>query len=141
VRTPSPSCDENGFSLIEAVVATVIAVIAVLGLAHSFGAGRALINRFESARDALALCQHQMEMLVASQPTSDSLDVSKSPFGPYPVTVSAKESGTLSWTVTWVDDPLNGLGGNDYKRVDVYVVWRGVTAPDSVQLSRNFLAP
>src|SRR2546426_12733052 len=38
---------EQGFSLIEAVVATVIAALAVVGLAHTFGLGRAFINRFE----------------------------------------------------------------------------------------------
>ena len=43
---------ESGFSLMEAIVATAIAVIAVLGLAYSFGQGRAMIGRYEISRAA-----------------------------------------------------------------------------------------
>ena len=36
---------QSGFTLVEAIVATTIATIAVVGLAYSFGTGRALVNR------------------------------------------------------------------------------------------------
>ena len=37
--------DQNGFSLIEALTATVIAVFAVLGLAYTFSVGRGQVSR------------------------------------------------------------------------------------------------
>src|SRR6186997_61059 len=60
--------NERGFSLIEVIVATVIAVIAVVGLAHSFGVGRGLIDRHENARDALGLAQQRVEYLLNRPP-------------------------------------------------------------------------
>jgi len=44
--------NERGFSLAEALTGATISVIAVMGLAYSFGVGRGLVNRYEVARAA-----------------------------------------------------------------------------------------
>ncbi len=134
---------EGGFSLIEVVVATVIAVIVVLGLAHTFAVGRGLMDGFRSARDAMALAERRLELL--------EVEAKGSPFfapglhGPTPVPLNSQQTGSESWNVVWVDDPVDGLGAgdsdpNDYKRVTVIVGWVQGAVADSIQLSRTFLA-
>lgn len=137
---------QSGFSLVEVMVAVVIAVIAVIGLAHTFGTGRALINRYEVARDALAAGQREFEVLSAVSLGSDSLDagVGQRLHGPFPVTLNEYASGTVEWRSTWWDDPQdNGAGDpdpNDFRQVTVVVRWQGAIA-DSIVLSRFFMAP
>ena len=63
----------------EVVVATVVAVVAVLALAYTFGTGRGLVNRYEAARVALAAAQRRMESLSAGPVTSAELQM-----GPHP---------------------------------------------------------
>ena len=136
---------QRGFSLIEVMVAMVIAVIAVLGLAHSFGAGRALIDRYETARAASALVEGHLETL-ASLATRDLSDpaLSVGTHGPAPVTLSGDRVGEESWFVEWVDDPLDGAGDpdpNDYKRVTVAITWTQGAVADTVQLTRILRVP
>lgn len=139
---------QRGFSLIEVMVAMVIAVIAVLGLAHSFGAGRALIDRYETARAASALVEGRVETL-ASLATRDLFDpaLTEGTHGPAPITLSGDRTGDESWFVEWVDDPLDGLAGpgdpdpNDYKRVTVAITWTQGATSDTVQLTRILRAP
>ena len=144
---PAFEGDERGFSLIEVMVAVVIAVIAVVGLAHTFGTGRALINRYEVARDALGAAQREFEVLGAVSLASDSLDAGAGLrlHGPFPVSLNDRTNGTVEWRSSWRDDPQdNGAGGdpnpNDYRQVTVVVRWQGAIA-DSVALSRFFMAP
>ena len=116
--------DQRGFSLMEAVVATAIAVIAVLGLAHSFGMGRALIVRYEIGRAALGVATLRMETMAAQSPLTlpaPSADSTAFVYKGTPI-------GMESWTVQWVDDPYDGTGvadnsggPNDLKRVTVSV--------------------
>ena len=47
----------------EALTAATISVIAVLGLAYSFGVGRGMVNRYEVAHAALGEAQAQLEAL------------------------------------------------------------------------------
>lgn len=128
------------------MVATVIAVIAVVGLAHAFGNGRALINRYEVARDALGIAQREMEVFQCLPLTSDSLDAGPSELIHVvpPVMLNARQSGNVQWTVTWIDDPVNGQGApndHDYKRLTVVVSWQQGDGTESVSLSRLFLGP
>src|SRR5437762_12387732 len=58
-----PMLNERGFSLMEALTGATITVIAVLGLAYSFGVGRGLVNRYEVARAALGEAQSELEAL------------------------------------------------------------------------------
>jgi prepilin-type N-terminal cleavage/methylation domain-containing protein len=140
---------EDGFSLIEVMVATVIAVIAVMGLAHTFGTGRALINRYEVARDAVGVAQRELEVLGTVRLSSDSLnaDVSQPVIPPFSVKLNDRQSGTVEWRSVWVDDPVDDPSGGgpdpdpkDYRRVTVVVRWAGA-ADDSVALSRFIMAP
>jgi hypothetical protein len=122
------------------MVATIIAVIAVLGLAHSFGTGRALIDRFETARDALALAQSRIEIL--SRLPLGTPDLSPGTHGPTPVQINAGMLGDETWTVVWVNDPADGtpdLDPQDYKRVTVAVSWANGGIPDTISLFRQFL--
>jgi prepilin-type N-terminal cleavage/methylation domain-containing protein len=129
---------QRGFSLIEAVVAIVIAVIAVLGLAYSFGLGRGFIGRHEVARVALASAQRRLDslaVLTAAQlvpGTADSVAF----------VVHGRTLGWESWRVEWVDERIDSLGGsdldgnpNDLKRATVRVRW---TQGAEISLSRLF---
>ncbi len=55
--------DERGISLTEALTAATLSVIAVIGLAYSFGVGRSLVDRYEIARAALGEAQTQLESM------------------------------------------------------------------------------
>ena len=59
----SSNLNERGFSLMEALTGATVSVIAVLGLAYSFGVGRGLVNRYEVARAALGEAQSELEAL------------------------------------------------------------------------------
>jgi Tfp pilus assembly protein PilV len=136
----SPS--ERGFSLMEAIVAIVIAVIAVLGLAYSFGQGRAMIGRYETARAALAAAQERMELLsiTASNDSTLALGTHGRPFA-----VGGQTFGAVQWNVAAYDDPSDGVGGADtnpfdLKQVTVTAFWTGGISPGSASLSRLFPA-
>lgn len=118
--------DQRGFSLMEAVVATAIAVIAVLGLAHSFGMGSALIARYEIGRVALGAAGRRMDSIAArpaagvSAPSADSVTF----------IYKGQALGYEKWTIQWVDDPYDGTGGldisgspQDLKRATVTIQW------------------
>jgi hypothetical protein len=133
----------------EAMVGTLIAIVAVLGLAYSFGIGRGMIDRYRVARVALALAQRRMEVLSALPPGSDSLTIRNptgTTYGPNPFNVDGREVGAEEWTAEWYDDPLDrlapsDLAPHDLKLVTVRVIWRYESRPDTVLLSRLFQDP
>lgn len=132
---------QQGFSLIEALTATVIAVVAVLGLAYTFSVGRAQVDRFEVARAALGEAEARMERLlyVADvRPASDSLVPGyRSPATPF--TYAGATLGTAWWHVDPYDDPT--LPQNpDLRRLVVCVRWNAPVT-DSVQLSQLLAMP
>jgi type II secretory pathway pseudopilin PulG len=146
--TASSGLHQSGFSLVEALVAAVIAVIAVVGLAYSFGQGRAMIARYEIARAALAAAQDRMETLSVTPATDSTLAL-----GPgrtpglhgRPYIEDGKIIGTVQWTVLPYDDPSDGLGAADadaydLKEVVVTATWPGGISPGSVTLRRLFPA-
>jgi len=138
--------DARGFSLIEVMVAAIISVIAVMGLAYSFSAGRGLIDRFATARDALEAAGKRLETLAmeARKDLADP-DLAAGDHGPLSLTLNQNQTGSEAWTVAWVDDPVDNAGGdldpNDYKRVTVKVRWNQAGLRDSIVLSRSFLGP
>lgn len=128
----------------------VIAIVAVLGLAHSFGAGRALVDRYSTARAALAHAQGRLDSLaILATPTHDPNSGDLTPgthnvATPLPI---GKTIGSQWWVVAWVDDPVDGVAGGgdsnpqDYKRVTYYVAWDHGGIRDTVILTRTLFAP
>jgi hypothetical protein len=122
----------------EAIIATVIAVIAVLGLAHTFGLGRGFAVRFEVARMALGIAQSRMEALTVLPSTDPSLAIGTHPATPLDFTYRGVPIGTETWRVEWYDDPASSALTTDLKRVTVLISWQRGADTDSVQLVRLF---
>jgi type II secretory pathway pseudopilin PulG len=127
---------EAGISLIEVLVAAVIAIIVVVGLAHTFGLGRSFIDRFEVARVALAHASGRLDQLAVLSPTSADLDVGIHPDTPLAFRFHDTDVGTESWRVEWYDDPATHDIHADLKQVTVSVAWRVGMDRDSVLLTR-----
>jgi hypothetical protein len=122
----------------EVIVSTIIATIAVIALAYSFGAGRGLVNRYELARMALAAAQRRMELLEAAGDTALVLAV-PSTHGPQDVDVDGRPVLRESWTVTpYHDAASKHAGSTDLKKVTVTVAWGGRSAAETIQLTRLF---
>ena len=123
----------------EVLVATVIATIAVVGLAYTFGLGRGFINQYEVGRAAAAAAEGQIE-LIAESPANDTLVTIGVQHMSY-FTVAGTIQGTERWTIGWVDDPADGLGAadpnpNDLRQAIVTVVFQHGSMADSVQATR-----
>jgi type II secretory pathway pseudopilin PulG len=134
VQVTSLRLDERGFSLVEALTAATISVIAVMGLAYSFGVGRGLVNRYEVARAALGEAQSQLEALQLAPRNDPSMTIGYvSP--PTPFLYEGATLGTSSWRVVAYDDP--SLPGTvNLKRVIMTVQWTRNAQTDSVSLER-----
>ena len=120
----------------EALAATVIATIAVVGLAHTFGLGRAFINRFEVARAAMGVAQERLEKLHLTR--RDSEDFSTDSLHVRPFEHAGREIGTEEWAVTWYDDPGTPNITADMKKVTVTVRWGLGSLIDTVSVSHLF---
>ncbi len=126
--------DQRGFSLMEALTGAIISVIAVLGLAHSFGVGRALVNRYEVARAALSEAQAQLEALTLRPSDDPTLAVGYlSP--PTPFRYEGVTLGTSYWRVEAYDEPSLS-GTTNLKHVVMVVRWRQSDRTDSLSLER-----
>lgn len=129
--------NERGFSLMEALTGATISVIAVLGLAYSFGVGRGLVNRYEIARAALGEAQSQLEALTLLPTTDPTLTVGY--IGALmPFRYEGRTLGTENWRVIGYDEP-NLPGAVNLKRVIMTVRWRQDSRPDSLSLERLWL--
>ena len=115
-------------------MAATISVIAVLGLAYSFGVGRGLVNRYEVARAALGEAQSQLEALQLVSRGDPSMTIGYvSP--PTPFRYQGATLGTSSWQVLAYDDPTLP-GPANLKRVVMTVRWTRDAQSDSVSLER-----
>src|SRR5262252_4363163 len=113
--------NERGFSLMEALTGATISVIAVLGLAYSFGVGRGLVNRYEVARAALGEAQSQLEALQLVPRNDPALAFGyASPLTPF--RYEGVTLGSSSWRVLDYDEP-SLPGTRNLKRVVVTVRW------------------
>jgi hypothetical protein len=126
--------NERGFSLMEALTGATISVIAVLGLAHTFGVGRGLVNRYEVARAALGEAQSQLEALQLV-PRSDATLAFGYTSPPTPFRYEGATLGTSSWRVLAYDEP-SLPGTRNLKLVVVTVRWTSSAQSDSVSLER-----
>lgn len=137
---------ERGLGLAEVIVATVLATVAVLGLAYSFGTGRGLINRFEVARAAVAVAQSRLEVLSAIRDPNDlalAIPVNAdSTTYTAPFVYQGSNVGTESWTIAWYHDPADPQPGHHtLKRVTEHVTWYAAGAGDAVDLARLLPRP
>lgn len=143
VRSDS-GLDQRGVGLMEIIVATLIATIAVLGLAYTIGTGRALLNRYELTRAGLAGAQGRLEALSAARSTDPRLTIpAGQPSAAYsePFQVNGATVGTSAWTVSWVTDPADTVpGGHSLRLVTVRVVWSTGTDSNAVTLQRRIPA-
>jgi hypothetical protein len=119
----------------EAIVATIISVIAILGLAHSFGVGRGFIERYAVGRAALSAAQGRMEALSVLPPSSDSLATNG--FFVQPFNFRGAEAGTVEWRIEPYDDPVVP-GTPNLDKVTVVARWGPASDRDSLRLSRLF---
>jgi len=127
---------EAGFSLIEALTAAIIAVIAILGLAYTFGIGRGMVNRYEVARAALGQAQSCVEVLSVLPGSSDSLRIGYSS-AMIPFQYAGLSRGELWWHIDPYDHP--GIPGTiNLRRATVCVRWQTGSLSDSVMLDRLF---
>lgn len=126
---------ESGFSLMEAIVATLVAVIAVVGLAHTFGMGRGFIERFAIGRNALAVAQARIEALGVLQPASSAPELAIGVHPAVPFTYLGHPVGLEQWRVQWYDDPVTA-STLDLKKITVVVTWIQGVDQDSVVLTR-----
>lgn len=119
----------------EAVVATAISVIAIVGLAHTFGMGRHFIDRFAIGRVALGEIRGQMDFLTTQPANSDSLALNR--FFARPFNYQGNEIGTLEWRIAPYDDP--GVPGTmDLKQVVIVAKWGSGVERDSIRITRLF---
>ena len=126
--------NERGFSLAEALTAATISVIAVMGLAYTFGVGRGLVNRYEVARAALGEAQSQLEALQLLPRTDLTMAIGYvSP--PTLFSYQGAALGTSSWCVLAYDEPTLP-GPVNLKRVVMTVRWTRSAQMDSVSLER-----
>jgi Tfp pilus assembly protein PilV len=134
--------NQRGVGLMEIIVATVIATVAVLGLAYTIGTGRGLINRYEVGRAGLAEAQRRMEQLIVLKPTAPELQIPSGSSITYadPFVVNTTTVGTSAYTVAWFHDPSSTVSNStDLKRVTVRVSWTaGPADSDAVTLERYF---
>jgi len=123
----------------EVLVATVIATIAVVGLAYTFGMGRGFINQFEVGRAAEAAAEGEMDMM-AGTPASDTLvEIGRLHMSSF--MVGCKNTGNQRWMLGLVDDTADSVGEaapnpNDLRPATVTVLFRHGSLPDSVQVTR-----
>lgn len=126
---------ERGIGLFEVIAGTLIATVAVLGLAYTFGIGRGLIDRYQVARVALAEGQGIIDSLATHTPSPLEGTWSR------PFNVGGQEAGTIRWSVSYVDDPADlkwpaDADSNDLKRVTVTATWSLGSPFDSLGLIR-----
>jgi type II secretory pathway pseudopilin PulG len=132
-RTSALSIPEAGVSLVEVIAATLIAAIAIAGLAHSFGVGRAQIERFAVARAGLAVAEQRMEALSLCDMSHPHMAL-----GQHDTTfvVDGQVFGDTRWWVT--SEPKTWTTHSDQLiRVNLEVTWNQGYA-DTIRLTRLF---
>jgi len=120
--------NETGTTLIEAIMAMLIAAIVMLGGLNFFYGGEYFINLTKNKRTALVLVENRME-LVHNFPYSvlaDSLNENNTQVSMGDIL------GFRTTTVNSIDDGIDGLGGSDldsntddYKEITVSFQWTG----------------
>lgn len=121
---------ERGSSLVESLIAAVVATAGAMAMIFAVVSGNAGIKSNRIERGAFFAAQQKLERLVVKPPADAELTIGS--HGPV-TTALPWVSGQTSWTVSWVDDALDGTGGSDtdpqdYKKVQISVTWNDVIA-------------
>ncbi len=124
--------DERGFSLMEAILGAVIAIIAVIGLAYSLSVGRGSIDRFTLARAADARAEALMDSLTTLPPTDPAFGLG----GPFPFVMGGRTVGDERWVSSAPDAGTPGAAS--LRKVTVTVAWNWASMRDSVRYQRLF---
>jgi hypothetical protein len=124
----------------EAIVATVIAVLAVIALAYSFGYGRSFINGFEVRRVAEGAAQACMDSLGTLPDSAAGLALGTHPATPLPFACNGRVVGTVSWRVSNPSDVPATVAGA-LRELKVAVAWMQENMRDSVVYTRVVAAP
>jgi prepilin-type N-terminal cleavage/methylation domain-containing protein len=134
-----PHGPSAGFSLVEMMAAMVISVIAVMGIAHTFTLGTGFIDRYATARAALARANGQLEHVRAQVKGGAPLANADSSSA---IELSPGLNASLRTLIEGVDDAADGGGGaSDYYRVTASVSWRQAGMTDSLHLDTVMLQP
>ena len=118
------------------IASTLIAALAVIGLAYSFGIGRGLIDRYQYARNALGQVSGVLDSLTTLNiPLTTPSSVTR------PFLVNGNPVGTLTYTTDWIDDPADGMyptdpDKNDLRHVVVRAEWDRNGVHDEVEIER-----
>jgi len=135
-RPPGPAA---GFSLVEMMAAMVISVIAIMGIAHTFSLGTGFIDRYATARAALARANGQLEHVRAQVKGGAPLGNADSSST---ILLSPSLNALLRTRIEGVDDVADGGGGaSDYFRVTASVTWTQGGMTDSLHLVTVMLQP
>jgi len=119
-----PHSSENGFSLIEVLIALIILVIVILGGGAYFFYGRLGINREGYRRVALELASQKLEELKA---------------GDYDA-IPDKEETTINLSSETFTTEVNSTKEDGYKKVTVTVSW-GDNPDNKVELVTLIASP
>ncbi len=128
---------EAGFTLMEAIVATLVSVIAISGLAWSFGQGRAMITAYELERVADATAQASMEWLGSIDPGDANLAIGA--HAGVPFVFQNETIGQTGWRVDLADPSIPGHVG--VHRLSVVVRWTFGGEVDSLVYDRMVAVP
>ena len=131
---------ESGFSLMEAIVATVISVIAVVGLAYAFGLGRSFIDDFQVRRVASGAGQACMDSLITLPVGSPALTPGTHPAIPMTFTCWGRPMGTITWRVTAPSDAPASVA-TLLREVTATVAWTNGSLSDSLSFTRLVSTP
>jgi hypothetical protein len=141
VRDSRARFGESGFSLMEAIVATVISVIAALGLAYSFGIGRGNVTRFEAARMADARAMGRMEqlsMLMRHDPGAGELQAGVHPDTLLPFEFHGSVLGHEYWRVDSTPAAAPASIRSRMALLTVEVAWVQAGVADTARYTRLF---
>jgi len=121
------------------MAAMLISVVAIMGLAHTFSLGTGFIDRYATARAALARANGQLEHVRAQVKGGAQLANADSSST---ILLSPSMNASLRTRILGVDDPADGGGGaTDYYRVTASVTWTQAGMTDSLHLDTVMLQP
>ena len=118
--------NEDGTTIIEVMIAIVIATIVMLGGLNYFYSGEYFINHMKNKRIALVIVENRLELAnkFPYSALADSLNENNTQVS------IGNISGLRTTTVNDIDDETDGLGANDsdnntddYKKIIVSLQW------------------